>query len=607
MVWKPVTPYIANSTSPFCDQEHQDGNRTEGLDAPLNLIAAPADTVLNCSWSSVTGATSYDIRIDGGAWNNTTNLNYQFTSLTNGTPYFIECRAYNGVQYSDISSTNGTPSTIAFPLATGQFVAAKMPMHTIYPRPNTETDTDARHRWISTEFDYEIPIGVQGGAWPFKYEIITAPTGTTVGEYYTDLDYGVLKLDASALSGSQSFTVRVTDQELNTVDLSWTAMVDDTKFVYIQDGYAGTQVGTKAQPLEDFSDWYLNDVSDNTYAGRIVVMRGGNYLMDGDGAWVSGEFVNNVDLSGGNKTKAFIGYPGEAPIVDCVYSKVVTGSGSDGQDVFVAGIEWYNARPDSDNSHFFWMQGECSRSSFWNNTFDTLSQGLIGNDNNAAIFWVHSATKKENLLVKSNTFENINNVTGGNGGYIDMYFTDYILVESNTAKNSATGYGFWIKAVNAFITVRDNVAVDNVSGDQIQMTMGNASETIPHDQEVCYNRLMVTEGDITCFLWAASNGWQDSHYNTFMYRNSIVNGRPTLRFVGATNYELDNNLIIGDNVDTFYDPFGTVIADAVGDILFDSDVITVSDIVDNEAKMVGATRTANLGTAGSEFITPRGY
>jgi len=104
--------WTANSTSPYSDQSYQNGDRPAGLTAPANFTATGADTVANLSWSSVTGATDYEVRVAAGAWVSTSNATtYQFTSLTNGQQYAFDVRATNGAENGPISSSVATPTT----------------------------------------------------------------------------------------------------------------------------------------------------------------------------------------------------------------------------------------------------------------------------------------------------------------------------------------------------------------------------------------------------------------------------------------------------------------------------------------------------------------
>jgi hypothetical protein len=314
-----------------------------------------------------------------------------------------------------------------FQLPQGNFVPAKMPIFPVYPRPDTETQSHARHRWAHPDFRYEIPIGVQGGAWPFKYEIITGPTGATIGMQYGLADYGVLKWTPSATSGTETFTVRVTDQELNSVDLSWVTTIDATQFIFIASAYAGTKVGTIAQPLATWDDWYKQDRTDSTYHNKIAVFRGGNYIAYGEVAT-----NGNVRLDANSKTPSLIGYPDETPVIDSSKAKIFTDDHSL-RDIFIAGLSFNNARSDVTNSHFFWVTGDADRGTWFNNYFDGLGNGTAGTDNPSAIFISGTNQDKNNILIKKNTFDNFNN-DGPNGSYVDMYRTFYVVIEENIMK-----------------------------------------------------------------------------------------------------------------------------------------------------------------------------
>lgn len=113
-------------------------------------------------------------------------------------------------------------------------------------------------------------------------------------------------------SGTFLFEVKITDQELNVVTAIWQVTIDADMFVFIEDGYTGTKVGTINQPLEDIDDWYLGDRSDATYLNKIIVLRSGNYNLIGDPG-ASG----NIRLDADTKTGSIIACPGEMPVVDC--------------------------------------------------------------------------------------------------------------------------------------------------------------------------------------------------------------------------------------------------------------------------------------------------
>lgn len=472
-----------------------------------------------------------------------------------------------------------------FPLDSTQFVSAKMPMHMVYPRPSSETSADARHKWAHSGFEYQIPVGVQGGAWPFKYELTASPAGATIGEYFTDADYGVISWTPTAASGTETFTVKVTDQDLNTVTVSWDVQINDDKFVFIQDQWSGDRTGTIDAPLEDFADWYLGDRTDTTFAGKIVVFRGGSYSLIGD-------TVNNgnVNYSPDSKTRSFIAYPGETVVVDGSSAQFVYSS--DINDLYVSGINWDNGRTDWNNPQFFWFTADASRVTFWDNTFSNLTAGTSGNDNTAPLFFNNNRTDiRENILIKSNLFDSIYNTSGQNGSLVDIYSASYVLIESNTVSNSHTNYGFWMKYTENYVTVRDNVAVDNVNGKLIVIGGSGTSGNAVHDTEVCWNRLSLGSNTSTdAYTWS---GGGSSHYNDYFYRNTVI-GKPAFLHPGSTSYQSSYNIIVSNSTTFFYRDY----VDHEGEVVFG----TSAGAVDAEGFLTGSARTDYLGLAGSELI-----
>ena len=70
-------------------------------------------------------------------------------------------------------------NSIPFPaIAYSDQTAADTIAHVIFPRPNSETSAYSRQRWAHPSFDYQIPIAVRGGAFPYKMEIDVSKPGS---------------------------------------------------------------------------------------------------------------------------------------------------------------------------------------------------------------------------------------------------------------------------------------------------------------------------------------------------------------------------------------------------------------------------------------------
>ncbi|MDZ4262146.1 MAG: hypothetical protein U1B30_07430, partial [Pseudomonadota bacterium] len=63
--------------------------------------------------------------------------------------------------------------------------------------------------------------------------------------------------------------------------------------------------------------------------------------------------------------------------------------------------------------------------------------------------------------------------------------------------------------------------------------------------EFCWNRVLVPESqDGPAILMAISEHYKGQSYNTFVYRNTIVNGYSVIRFMGKIPFETDANVIV---------------------------------------------------------------
>ena len=471
------------------------------------------------------------------------------------------------------------------------FISARMPMHLVYPRPDTETQTHSRHRWAHPDMEYRIPIGVQGGAWTFQYELVSPIAGASIGMHHGDANYGIFTWTPQAgQTGTHYFTVRVTDQMQNVVEVIWSVTVDASMFVFVQDGWTGTKVGTITEPLASLADWYMGDEFDSTYLNKIIVFRGGNYTLVGDT-----NDNNNVRLTESGKTPSLIGYPGEVPVFDCSSSLLIFGSV---YDVFISGIRFENSNQSVESAKFIWAYGDCTRATWWENTFYNHGPGTGGTDNTTAVFISDTGNLKNNILYKGNHHEEFNCPAFSNSSYVDMYFGTHILIEDNVAKNSLTSNGFWAKATSAYVTIRNNTAVDNVSGGGIVVGYGGESTILPHDHEICWNHIRIDPADNgwLALQWANSNSWGGQHYNSYVYRNTFINGNAWIRHVGVENYTTDGNVV----VNTLTSRWDTTIMDTTNDNL----VGTPSDnIVDSNGLLVGSYRETYLGKAGHEVYS----
>ncbi len=472
-------------------------------------------------------------------------------------------------------------------------IPAKMPMHVVFPRPDTETQTHARHRWAHPQMRYEIPIGVQGGAWPFKYELLQAPIGAQVGQTLGEHNYGIVTWTPLTNSHQEyTFKVRVIDQFLDTVELVWQVSVDPNQFVFIQDGWRGERIGTISEPLAEFSDWYKGDRNNSDFHNKIVVFREGHYDLLGDA-----NANNNVRLDAKTKTPSLIGYPDENAVLNASRAKIFTDTNRL-NDVFVGNLRWISSRQDVNNAHFIWAIGEVSRATWWNNTFSNHGPGIKGTDNPAGVFVSNTSHHKKYILYKNNVHEKFFNGIR-NGSYVDIYYSSYVLIEQNIARDSDNKCGFWAKGTTSFVTIRANIASHNIKNGGICIGYGKESPEVPNNHEVAFNRIVFQRGKPTrtTLLFATERSYEGLTFNSFVYRNSFINGSALLRFLDASTTDIQANVVVSDKLDRWpYTPYKE------DSRYYNLTGTEIDEITDSLGNLKGEKREIFYGKLGAEIV-----
>jgi hypothetical protein len=261
-----------------------------------------------------------------------------------------------------------------------QFIESKMPMTVVYPRPDSETNVWARHRkaYPNGVLEYRVPIVVQGGAYPFKYEVVDSPAGMNIGETIGDENYGILTWKPNSSVAEKNITIQVTDQQKNTVFISWSVTATTTGFIFVDSNASVSGDGAIDKPLRLFSDIHNNSVADAQYSGFIVYFRAGTHVLSGQ---VS---KGNLELDANKKPAVWLAYTNEDVFIDSSSSKVLVANQN---DIFISGLKFINARNDVNNAHFWFFNQNSAqkRITFFETEFDGISRGLKGSDNPAAI------------------------------------------------------------------------------------------------------------------------------------------------------------------------------------------------------------------------------
>lgn len=484
-----------------------------------------------------------------------------------------------------VGLSSGVAGEDAAMLAEGHWIGDRLPLKPIRPRPDSFTRSFDRHRNFHSSFRYRIPVGVQGGARPFLYTLLVAPVGATIS------NKGVVDWMPTGQTGSQRFTVQVVDQDGNKATLTWTATLNDAAFVFIDSKVAVSGDGTFASPLKLFSDWYKGSVNDATYHNKIAVFVGG-----GDTYNVIGDAVNangNVSFNLSTKNNAVIGDPDSRPVFNCSAAKFYSNIKLDG--LFVAHIDHEYGRQDVDNPHFWWAASNPDDICFFENDFSNIGYGLVGTDNTGAIFI--SDGDCDGVVVKGNTYHDINNAGGGNGTYVTIFECENVLIENERAWDCITGTGWNAKGTFDSVTIYDIEAIDNVQGTQVGIGYGSECGRPPANHEACYLNLHVSN-DVAPFIaansayYAASGAQPVKSSPIAVYRCTFTGGSAWIRNPGVPDHLVDANVVVTNLTNRWE---------------LDSMTTEVSNVVATSATNLVDLATGNLTGAGLSYLYTKGH
>jgi len=486
-------------------------------------------------------------------------------------------------------------------LPAGHYTPAKMPMVVVHPNPGASAN--AQHLWAHPNVEYRQPICIQGGAWPFKYEIITGPSSsvnigstlvynTSSKTFDVPYDYGVLRWTPTANGTSQNFTIRVTDQDNNSNDITWTVNVDSNKFVFVANNAPGGGSGNISSNVT-WTECFGPLASTSNNAGKIAIFRGGIYQCT--------KFTDDAsfDLNGAKKPKSWLAFPGETPIFDlggttangCVRFIFNNSATNAMDDCAFIGITFRNANHNQNNSHYFWATTLFVRCLYWRNYFEYLEKGLVGNDNPACIFFSNVGdlitTFRDYYAIVQNTFDGMQ-IGGGNGvAATDSYSIRYGLWEHNVYKNCRSSYLAWRKEFHQNTTRRNDIAVANNkcgSGTFIESYANEGNIFGSSNNEICWSRGITLDPSYTVYRQhGGGTALMDINKDSFAYRNTLIGS--VYYYQSPTPTFFSNNDVISDST------YAGQITD---------EVLIPKQHVDENGNLISSSRRNYLGLYGAE-------
>ena len=452
----------------------------------------------------------------------------------------------------------------SYQLAAGHWIPAKRSMTLCSPRPDADISSlisRQQYAYPDGVHQYRIPISIDGGSYPF-YENTSYrsgfPTGMTIGSDPNSSDYMVITWTPNSGEQGNTYTpsTRIYDQDGNYLTISWSVTADTSKFVFL-DPTAGTNgTGTKASPLNTFSDLSIVDgTGTSPYAGKIIVLRAGTTTFVGHesgslgGAVITGDYLIWTGSGHSDNPYIFEGYTGETCIIDMNYSGAFRNYGQ--SDTWVSNITFKNAKQGVDENGgqlitttwFDWAQNH--RCIWMDNTYDNLQYYTgSGTDSNQAgvTAWLPSGFR--NYWVFLN-----NRVTNSNLSLMDCFAVKYAVAEFNTfdtCTNFVTNGGLNVKADNQYWSIRRNYRTDN-SFDMVDglIRLANQADTYscgPFD--VCYNIDVPPANSRSCTP-EDTNGAAWAPVYVYLYRNNFY-GR-VVQFDDKPDFHYwEKNVIVND-------------------------------------------------------------
>lgn len=576
----------------------------------FTCVLTGADIVLD--WTDTnSGTTTYHIQYStnsGSSWSDLTTTaagaeTYTMTAPAAAT-YDFRIRAESGAAASNyvvgdtviVSGSSGD-----WQLATGHYIPRKVAMRIVHPRPDAETNAYAAHRNAYPGMPYSTYVAVQGGSYPYFFELETAPSGMTIGGQLTTISgvqvatstYGRIYW-ANPTAGTHTVKVNVYDQNYNRggdpsvlATVTFDVVCATTRYVFIHP-VDGSDSGTGAidDPFLTIQKLHADSSATTTYTGKIVVLREGTHDMDG-----MATNGNRYVMLSGAAPVVFQGYPGESATLNLYEGHVAMNTGA--ADMQFKDLTIQAAGDWTDTQYFFAAVAGTNRHSWFNCTFTNFYGGTgTATDNQSVMYY--SNTGCNDIAVMHCTY------TGRMGNIMDCYNVRYMVFAHNTGTNLDTSAEtnasnssnlIYLKdsvrdisiRANTFVTGMTNVAHGGFVGvgGQNDGAAANSFDNI----EYCYNKLAAFDvASMYGFLEYSAGPAGD----IWGYRNSCLGGVRDL--TNTTEPPVTNlwesNVVVGGftNMNNFTQ----------------ADNTTGASTLDSNANLSGATRTSYLGIRGAE-------
>lgn len=473
-------------------------------------------------------------------------------------------------------------------------------MALVHPRPDAETGNHAQHRNAYPGIAWSTHVVIMGGAYPFRFELLQAPAGMTIGND-SGANYGVIHWPDPQV-GSYTVRARVFDQDRyrsasasQPLDLSFTLTVSANRFVFIDPIHGqDSNPGTLQAPLRRIAALHQGDSNQALFSGKNVYLRAGTHPLDG----MSTNF-NNYAMFEGKAPNVFIGYPGETAVLSLYQGSF---RGRTATDFMLKDLTIEHANADGVDQRYFAGVEAQQRNSFHRVVFRDYKMGTTEGENPSMVFYYSGgAGSSPHQHVSFHHCE----FTGGMGAISTTYGVEHFSFQHNrlhhlntTGNYSPTnGWGLlYFKDSTRDVDVRANHAWEGITAPLFTSFVGVGGQNNT-ESDYAYDRIRISYNFIKGFEHAYFGTYDGGSAATGTidgFRNSIdglvaeyIHTHPPQR-----SRWVDNVVTQGfDNMSLAFTSSGNV---------------TGAGVLNANMALEGAARSLYLGSVGAELVSTMG-
>jgi len=430
-------------------------------------------------------------------------------------------------------------------LPTSHWVASPIQGLTqVFPQSDGTTDANAREHWAywdgTNDVPYDLTIGASFGAYPYVFQLVSGPPGMTIEHTtyssFQDAQYGRVLWHPQgniSVNWSGTVSVKVTDQQNNSITISWTLSTSSatTHFVFVSPTGSGSTC-TYSAPCS-FTTAFGSTFAATSFPDAICYAFGGSYsgstnlpsYTDTDTG------TNGFETDSARKPNALIGVPGQTVTLDASAGPILIQL-NHANDWFEENIvaNGYDASAVDKLVELISSRVTFDQVSWTNSGYGT------GTSANMSMFSSGGTqTPRANLFVTDSLESNreTGNV-GNNFGFLDIYSYSGSLVQ-RSSENSPSAHldsVFFYKSDDTESELREDYA--NVAGSISGFGYGQAQYSGMGDDQSDYNL-----GINVAQIWFGNAGAGNYTYPPFaLYRNTILSGsNQAIR--GPTTFNLE--------------------------------------------------------------------